>query len=341
MRIQTTATAIALVLAVFVSTAAAGPHVEFGIQTPQENTTWEDLVATWQEAERLGFESAWVYDHFIPIVGDKDGPALEGWTALAALAAKTETIRIGVLVTGNTYRNPAILAKMATTVDHVSNGRLELGIGAAWEKFEHDAYGIPFHTAKERADRLGEALRVIRALWTEEQPSFVGEYYTLRKAPFAPAPVQKPHPPIVIGGKGKKWIMPLVARYADEWNVPLGVEPEGVRERMEIVRRECDRAGRSPCVERISAFLPLVNITNVPFAGPVTRLGARLLVEERIARSILAGSADDIAERIQQYVEAGATRVILSIRPPYDRDLIRRFAEEVMPRFRPAATGAE
>lgn len=323
--------------------ALAGPKISFGIHTPQENTTWEDLVATWQEAERLGFESAWLYDHFIPIAGDKDGPVLEGWTALAALATKTEKIRIGVLVTGNTYRNPALLAKMATTVDHLSRGRLEFGIGAAWEEHEHRAYGIPFHTARERAERLGEALEVITRLWNEEKPSFEGEYYSLHEAEFAPPPVQKPHPPIVIGGKGKQWIMPLVGRYADEWNIALGVTPEGVRERMEIVRAACEEAKRSGCVERVSAFFPLISITNVPLAGPLTRLGARFVVEKRMADSILAGSAASIRARIAEYVGAGADRVIVSLRPPYDHDLMREFAEEVMPAFsgEASAAGAE
>ena len=320
---------------VLVRSGAAERPVEFGIQTPPE-TTWEDLLATWQEAELRGFESAWVYDHFIPIFGDKDGPALEGWTALAALAAKTEKIRIGVLVTGNTYRHPAVLAKMATTVDHISKGRLEFGIGAGWFEYEHKAYGIPFYTDQERAERFAEAMEVVKLLWTADHPSFDGKFYNLHQAPFVPKPVQKPHPPIVIGGKGKKWIMPTVARYADEWNVPVGVKPEAVKARMELMKKECERIGRSPCVQRVSALMPLINITNVPLAGAATRLGARLLVERRIADALLAGSPDDIKKWIQGYVDVGVTRVILSLRPPFDRDLMRRFAEEVMPAFRPA-----
>ena len=317
--------AAALLLALPLAGAAfAGPKVSFGILMPQESTTWEDLVATWKEAERLGFESAWLYDHFIPPSGDKDGSVFEGWTTLAALATQTEKIRIGILVTGNTYRNPAILAKMATTVDHVSGGRLEFGIGAAWEEHEHRAYGIPFYTARERAKRLGEALEVITRLWTEEKPSFRGQYYTLHEAEFEPKPVQKPHPPIVVGGQGKKWIMPLVGRYADEWNVGL-VSPEGVRERLKIAQQARERAGRSGRLERVSVVFPLVSITNVPLADPV--------VDKRVADAILAGSASSIRERIAEYVEVGANRVIVSLRPPFDHGLMRKFAEEVMPAF--------
>jgi F420-dependent oxidoreductase-like protein len=334
MRTLITALIIGLVLA---PRARAQRPVEFGIQTPQETASFDDLVAAWQEGERLGFTNAWLYDHFIPITGSKDGPDLEGWTALAALAGKTTTMRIGILVTGNTYRYPALLAKMATTVDHISNGRLEFGIGAGWFEFEHTAYGIPFYTDKERADRLAEALEVIRLLWTGDHPTFDGRFYDLVKAPFAPKNVQTPHPPIVIGGQGKKWIMPTVARYATEWNVPIGLSPDDVKERMELLRRECARIGRTPCVERVSILMPLINISNVPLAGPATRLGARLLVEKRIADSLLAGSPDEIKDRIRRYVDAGITRVILSLRPPFNRDLMRRFAAEVMPAFQPAA----
>ena len=312
--------------------AFAGPKVSFGILMSQESTTWEDLVATWKEAERLGFESAWLYDHFIPTSGDRDGSVFEGWTTLAALATQTEKIRIGILVTGNTYRNPAILAKMATTVDHISGGRLEFGIGAAWEEHEHRAYGIPFYTARERAQRLGEALEVITRLWKEEKPSFRGQYYSLHQAEFEPKPVQKPHPPIVVGGQGEKWIMPLVGRYADEWNAPL-VSPEGVRERLKIAQQARERAGRSGRLERVSVVFPLVSITNVPLAGTVTRLAARLKVEKRVADAMLAGSASSIRERIAEYVEAGANRVIVSLRPPIEHGLMRKFAEEVMPAF--------
>src|SRR5437867_5241697 len=179
------------------------PHVRFGIQTPNQNVSWDDLLATWKEADALGFDSAWMFDHFIPIFGNQDGPCLEGWTALAALAAETTRIRLGVLVTGNTYRNPVLLAKMATTVDQISHGRLILGIGAGWFDYEHTAYGFPFGTPKERARKLEEALQVITKLWGEDHPSFKGKYYAMEKAPYARPNVQKLHSPIVIGGQGE------------------------------------------------------------------------------------------------------------------------------------------
>jgi len=320
--------------AVLVATSPAVAGVTFGIHTPQENATFDQLVAAWQEAERLGFDQAWAYDHFAPIMGNKDGPVLEGWTLLAALARETQRIRIGLMVTGNTYRNPAVLAKMATTVDHVSGGRLNFGIGAGWEEYEHTAYGVPFFDARERAARLGEALEVITLLWRGGHPTFRGKYYSLFEAPMSPPPVQRPHPPIVIGGQGPKWIMPVVAKYADEWNVPIGLTPDDVRSRIAEMRAECARIGRSPCVERVSVLLPLISITGIPLAGPATRLAARAVVEKRIARTLLIGSAADIRDRLRPYVDAGATGIIVSLRPPFSPELMREFAAEVVPAFR-------
>jgi len=329
----------ALVLSVLVlvtSPAVAEPpaKVRFGIQTPNQNTTWDDLLATWKEAEALGFDSAWVFDHFIPIFGNQEGPCLEGWTALAALAAETSRMRLGVLVTGNTYRNPALLAKMATTVDHVSHGRLVLGIGAGWFERDHTAYGFPYGTPRERARKLAEALQVITKLWSEDHPSFAGKYYTLEKAPFAPPNVQRPHPPIVIGGQGEKWIIPLVARYGDGWNAVTGVGPDGIRARRKIIADECARIKRDPCPTQVSVLMPLVAITSIPLAGPVVRLGARAMVKKEVAQSILADSPSTIRDRIREYVDAGATEIILSLRPPFDRELLRRFAQDVMPAFK-------
>jgi F420-dependent oxidoreductase-like protein len=327
---------LALVSSALAQTEPAAPKkkILFGIQTGQQDVTYQDILAIWKEAEALGFDSAWDFDHFIPIRGSTDGPCLEGWTLLAALATQTSTLRIGTLVTGNTYRNPALLAKMVTTVDQISNGRVYLGIGAGWFEFEHIAYGFPFYTAKERADRLGEALEVITKLWTADHPTFTGKYYSLHDAPYNPPNVQKPHPPIVIGGKGKKWIMPLVAKYADGWNVPIGVSPEGIKKRLDIVHNECQRIGRTPCDPEVSVLLVLYKMSDIPLAGPALRLGARVIAGKGVSRSILAGSADEITETIRSYVDAGVTHIIVHIEPPYDPELLRRFAKEVMPKFR-------
>jgi len=330
---------LALVLVLLgsgIARADAPAHpITFGVQIAPEDTTYEQMVSTAQLVEQLGYDSLWLNDHFIPIMGDKNSPHFESWILLTALAVQTQRIRLGILVSGNTYRQPAVLAKMATTLDYVSHGRLNFGIGAGWEEYEHHAYGIPFYTPKERAKRLAESLAVITLLWTGDHPSFDGKYYQLHDAPFAPKPLQQPHPPIVVGGQGKQWIIPVVARYADEWNVPIGVTPDGLTERLAEIRQECQRIGRSPCVREVSVFLPVANITDIPLAGAATRLAARLLVDERAATSVLAGSADDIKAKIKSYVDAGATSVIVTTRPSINPDLLRRFASDIIPAFRP------
>jgi F420-dependent oxidoreductase-like protein len=321
-------------VAVLLPTLAAARPLRFGVQIPPEGATYEEIAATFKLVESLGYDTAWVNDHFIPPLGNRDAAQLEAWTLLAALAAETSRIRLGVLVSGNTYRHPAVLAKMAATVDHASGGRLNFGLGAGWEELEHRAYGFPFYTARERAARLAEALDLLTRLWTTDPASFQGKYYRLVDAPFAPPFVQKPYPPIVLGGQGKQWIMPIVARYADEWNVPIGVDPAGMRERLAWLGAECVRIGRSPCVREVSVFLPLVNMTEVPLAGPATRLAARFLAGERVAASVLAGSVASTIARIREYADAGATSVIITTRPGLNRDLMRRFAAEVIPAAR-------
>lgn len=323
---------VALLTLLLVAPALA-PAVEFGVQVAPEGTTYEDLVRTFRLIEDSGYESAWLNDHFIPARGDKQSPHFESWIMLTALAMQTKNIRIGILVSGNTYRHPAVLAKMATTLDYVSGGRLSLGIGAGWEEYEHRAYGIPFHSARERAERLDEALQVITKLWHEETPSFDGKYYDLREAEFQPKPLQKPHPPIVVGGQGKKWILPLVARYADEWNATVTVSPADLKEGIEIIRAECARVRRDPCVKEVSIFLPIVTISDIPLAETATRLGARIIAGE-LARNALTGSPESIKQQIRDYLDAGATRVIITTRPGIDHDIIRRFAKEIMPAFR-------
>jgi F420-dependent oxidoreductase-like protein len=330
---MTKSTLVGLALLALVASSADAARVRFGIQTPNQGARWEDIQRAWKTADSLGFHSAWVFDHFLPIFGDEDGDCFEGWTLLAALAAETERLRVGVLVTGVTYRNPALLAKMATTIDHVSNGRLLLGIGAGWFERDHTAYGFHFGTPRERAKRLEEALQVITKLWEEDHPSFQGKYYTLDRAPYAPGNVQKPHPPIVIGGQGKQWIIPQVARYADGWNAVSGVTPDGIRERRQIIADECKRIGRSPCPTDVSVLLPLVSITKIPLAGPLVRLGARAMVGKETARAVLADSPETIRKRIEEYAAAGVNEVIFSLRAPFDDDLLRRIASEIMPHF--------
>ena len=195
------------------------PKVRFGVQTGQQETTWPQLRETWLELEELGFDDLWVYDHYLPTGTTlEDGDVTDAWSLLAALSQVVKQPRLGTLVTSATFRHPAALAKIAATVDHASNGRVILGIGAGWHQPEHHAYDIPFPGIGERIRRLEETIRVIRLLWTEERADFDGRYFQLRNAPFQPKPIQKPHPPILVGGAGEKLTLPLVARVADDWN---------------------------------------------------------------------------------------------------------------------------
>jgi F420-dependent oxidoreductase-like protein len=189
-----------------------------GLDVAQHQLLWPELVDRVLFAEQAGFDGAWVFDHFTPLYGNRNGPCMEAWTLLAALAARTSRIRLGALVTGITYRPPSILATEAITVDQISNGRLEIGMGAAWHQPEHEQLGIPFPALKERAQRLEEGVEVMRLLMTQDKASFDGRFYQLDGASYHPRPVQRPHPPIWIGADGETLMLPLVARQADAWH---------------------------------------------------------------------------------------------------------------------------
>ncbi len=181
--------------------------LSFGIKTAPQFTTYDDILRVWNEADRLPeIEHAWAFDHFIPLGPDPTGPQLEGWTLLGALAARTERLRLGLMVTGNIYRHPAVLANIGATVDVISHGRLDFGIGAGWNEMECNMYGIPLYAPGERIRRLGEACEVIKLLWTEPRANFNGKYYQLRDALCEPKPVQKPYPPFVIGGQIRQYL---------------------------------------------------------------------------------------------------------------------------------------
>jgi F420-dependent oxidoreductase-like protein len=220
--------------------------MRFAIKTSPQHTTFDDMVEVWRAADDMDiWESAWTFDHFYPIFSDSTGPCLEGWVVTTALAQATRRIRVGVLVTGNVYRHPAVLANMAATLDVVSHGRLELGLGAGWNQQECDAYGIELSPLKERFDRFDEAVQVIIALLTETEANFDGRHYRLTAARCEPKPVQRPHPPIVIGGGGEKRTLRAVARFADHWNVPGG-GVDVFRAKHDVLAEHCAAIGRDP-----------------------------------------------------------------------------------------------
>jgi F420-dependent oxidoreductase-like protein len=215
--------------------------LRFGLKLSGQDTTIESLRAVWRIAEEGGFDHVWDFDHLASIgEGGPDRPIYEGWTLQAAMAEATKRVRFGCLVTGNTYRHPVLLAKMAVTVDHLSGGRLEFGIGAAWAEIEHGMYGI--EGLEHRVGRLSESLRVIKSLWTEERTNFEGRYYKLTDAIANPKPVQKPYPPMWIGASGPTTLR-LVARHADVWNI-AGGDPERVKDLTAMLDEACSAVGR-------------------------------------------------------------------------------------------------
>ncbi len=193
--------------------------MRFGFTAAQSNCTWSELFDLWHAADDLEvFDTGWVYDHFYPLRTGPEEPTLEGWTCLAMLLARTQRLRGGVMVTGVPYRHPAVLANMAVTVDIASEGRLELGVGAGWFEAECEAYGIELGSIAERFERFEEALTVVHSLLTERTTTFAGRHYQLHDAWCEPKAAQQPHPPLVLGGKGERRLLPLVARFADHWN---------------------------------------------------------------------------------------------------------------------------
>jgi F420-dependent oxidoreductase-like protein len=242
--------------------------------------SWQELRAMWLAAEATPeVDAAWLFDHFTPINGgDVAGPCFEGWTAVGYLAAQTERLRFGLIVSGVTYRHPAVLANMCATLDVASGGRLEIGLGAAWNEQEHAAYGIPFPPVGRRMDALEEALEVIDGLLTRPTTTFHGTWFHLEGARCEPKPLQAPRPPFVIGGQGERRMLRIVARWADQWNYP-GTTAAGLAEKLQVLHLRCAEIGRDPADIEVSVHL---FDPSVPAAAAAQ------------ARSLVAAGADHI-----------------------------------------------
>jgi F420-dependent oxidoreductase-like protein len=225
-------------------------QMRFGVKLSQ-NAAIDQLRAVWRVADEAGFDHCWCMDHLASLGPRDDGPIFEAWSLLAGMAVATSRTRIGCMVTGNTYRHPALLAKAAVTADHLSGGRLEFGLGAGWAENEHTMLGLPFGTKGDRADRLEEACEIIRSLWTQPRTTFNGKHYQLADAVAEPKPVQQPHPPIWIGGSGPQRTLRITARYADVWNA-AGGSPEQVAGVSAVLDQRCAEIGRDPAEIRRS-----------------------------------------------------------------------------------------
>jgi F420-dependent oxidoreductase-like protein len=275
--------------------------MRFAFKTSPQNTSWSDMLAVWKAADDIDiFESGWTFDHFYPIFSDSDGPCLEGWTTLTALAQATTRLRLGTLVTGIHYRHPAVLANMAAALDIISDGRLELGIGAGWNEEESGAYGIELGSIKDRFDRFEEACQVLIGLLSEHTTDFDGRYYHLKGARNEPKGPQRPHPPICIGGNGEKRTLRIVARYAQHWNF-VGGTPEEFARKRDVLSAHCADVGRDPNEIMLSAHLRLGDDRNY---GQVVQDAAALAAE-------------------------GLHLGIVYIAPPHDPAVLEPLAEEI------------
>jgi len=310
--------------------------MRFAVFTSLTNTTWDDVLDLWRHAEATGWDAACVTDHFMPNTPDAEGDTLECWTTLAALAAVVPRLRVGTIVSGNTYRHPAVLAKMAAQVDVVSGGRLVCGIGAGWQENEHRAYGLPFYTLGERLGRLDEACQILKSLWTRPRTTFQGRYYRLEDAPLMPKPVQRPHPELMVGGGGEKVTLRIAARHADHWNTWGG--PAILARKGKILEEHCAAAGRDAKTLLRSANM-LLRITDD--RAEVDRLRTefmrRMGRDEAAARdTLLAGSVAEVQDKLARLRDAGVGMLfvptILMSRDP--RPQLDRFMAEVAPAFR-------
>jgi F420-dependent oxidoreductase-like protein len=313
-------------------------RLRFGVQCAQEGATLPEFLAFWRRIEALGYDWISFPDHFRPARLAPDAPAHETTALMAALAASTQRVRISTLTLCNGFRHPAVLAKTLTTVDHISGGRLELGLGAGWDAPEHEAFGLPYPSAGERVRRLEEAVQIIKLLWTQERTTFDGRYYTVREAIFSPKPLQRPHPTIWVGGKGEQLLLRVVARHADGWNTS-GVVPEEYAHKSEVLARHCADAGRDPAtLKRSYAAAVISAATDADAEAMAQELEANFTwpLDRRID---LVGSAESCAERLAAYLPLGVTDFVIRTHVrPIGFQIVENFINLVAPRLRAAAT---
>lgn len=300
-----------------------------GFRNPVE--AYEEMATFAQLAEKLNFEGIWLYDHFHTVPQSTQEITFECWTSTAALARDTKKIRIGQIVTCNNYRNPTLLAKMASTVDALSNGRLNFGIGAGWYEQEYLAYGYPYPDAPTRLKQLREAVKIITAMWTEDEVYFDGKYYQAKGAINQPKGVQKPHIPLLIGGGGEKVTLKLVAQYADACNIGSS-SPEEVGQKFEILKNHCTNVGRDYNSIHRTVLLNCSIDTDANEAlerAKKTHFGRNAKGDEFIVQRSLVGTPEKIRQRLIEYENIGVQEVILYFPQPKRTESLQTFAEDV------------
>jgi F420-dependent oxidoreductase-like protein len=301
--------------------------VEFAFWSPQAGATVKTLLDRAEMAERLGYHSFWLVDHFWTI-GMPDVDLLEAITMMSALAARTERIRIGTLVLCNSFRNPALLAKSLTTIDHISNGRLEIGLGSGWMEQEYRANGYEFPSVGTRLRQLEEGLQILKAMFTENRATFKGRYYTVTDAPNNPKPVQKPHPPIMIGGAGEKVMLRLVAKYADRWNCPAGYRD--FKKTLGVLHEHCRAVGRDPGEITISEQVMVCIGANKAEADQKWEMAKG---RKPFSFTAVKGTPDEVIKQLRERVAWGVTMFTMMFADMAPPQTVELFAREVMPAF--------
>jgi F420-dependent oxidoreductase-like protein len=317
----------------------AARRLRFGIQAGPTDLPFSARCELWQAAERLGYDWASVSDHLaqLPVFGAHDtDPWLEAWTQLAALAQATRRIRIGTLVSSVGYRDPAVLAKMAATLDVISAGRLDFGLGAGYAEAEYRMYGLPFPRPAQRLTQLDEALHICKLLWTQERSDFRGEHFTLHGAVCEPKPLQRPHPPIWVGGMGEKKTLRIVAEHADGWNAfPLPIDQ--LSHKLTVLREHCQVVGRDfGTIQKQLVISAIVREDSAAAQAEVARFAEeRHLPPDRAAQMVMLGSPEEVAARLRPYAELGFDTFVLMERNPVDYPTVDLFIQQVAPRLAP------
>ena len=325
--------------------------MQFGLQHPIFNFDYDGRDASQiidslknlvTKAENLGFDSFWVMDHFhqIPGAGKHEDPMLEGWTTISVLAGITSKIKLGTLITGIIYRHPSVLAKMGATLDVLSKGRLFMGIGAAWNQEESLAYGIPFFPNKERLLRLEEAIQIIRKMWTEEEPAatFNGKYYQIKNAYCNPKPIQKPSPPIMVGGSGERHTLKIVTKYADACN--LFGSAETVKRKLSVLKEHCKSVGRDydSILKTKLGFIVIDN--DKEMAEKRVQQISNVMPEDQVRDLVIYGTPEDVLEQIELLEEVGIQYLIVALEPYRELEALEMFGNSIVKKMSRIASAA-
>ncbi len=310
--------------------------IRFGIQTGQQDVTWERMRDFWRNVDNWGYDSLWNFDHLYPIfVPDPSGPCMESWTTLSALSQVTKHARIGALVNGNTYRNPALTAKMAATLDQISGGRLNLGLGAGWFELEHTSLGFDFKTVAGRLEALDEACQIIKGMLTQPKTNLTGKHYKVVDAVCNPKPIQK-DVPLMIGGHGERVLLKIVAKYADMWNM-TNADAVEMKRLIGVIERHADTVGRDS--DKVEKTVMLAMSYNPPKQREEILTGLIAMMAQttpdKARDRIIIGSKQECIDKLEGFIKAGVTHFIfMQSGPMIADDEVQAFAEEVIPAFR-------